>query len=334
MAVHPTFTRLRSNLHALASACCVVFLVGCNPEEDLVYESQINRWEYISEKNGLASDYVNTIFEDSNGNFWIGTDRGVSVLRDKTIETYSMADGLLDANVYAVTEDKDGSIWVGTRKGLNVFVNGQWLYFPYFYGAPVQALLHLQGDEGILIGTGGYGIYRFSYTSNDFTEFYRVENCDACNSINALFQSSDESVWVASFNGALKLRDKFVTQFDEGDGLPGSIVTSIAEDSWGNIWLGTVEGKTISKVNGNTVSQVSFNNGADQNFIFGIQEDDKGNLWVGTVGNGLFHYDGAIMTQIYKGPPDNTITTLRKDSDGNLWMGTSGEGVAVYITHP
>ena len=134
--------------------------------------------------------------------------------------------------------------------------------------------------------------------------------------------------------GALKLRGNFITQFDEADGLSGSIVTSIAEDSWGYIWLGTVEGKTISRVSGNTVSQVSFNNGADQNFIFGIQEDNKGNLWVGTVGNGLFYYDGALMTQIYKGPPDNTITTLRKDSDGNLWMGTSEEGVAIYITHP
>lgn len=334
MAVRPTFTRLRSDLYVLAYASCLFSLAACDPEEDLVYESQINRWEYISEKHGLASNYVSTFFEDSKGNFWIGTDRGVSVLRDKTIETYSAADGLLDNNVYAVTEDKDGSIWVGTRRGLNVFVEGQWFYFSYFYGAPVQALLTLQGDEGILIGTGGYGIYRFDYTNEEFSEFYRSDNCDACNRVNALFQSSDESVWVASFNGALKLRGTFVTQFDESDGLAGSIVTSIAEDSWGNIWLGTVEGKTISKVNGNTVSQVSFNNGVDQNFIFGIQEDNKGNVWVGTVGNGLFYYDGAIMKQIYEGPSDTVITALMKDHDGNLWVGTSEDGVAVYITNP
>lgn len=333
MATRPTFMRV-SRSRLLAWSTCMLYFMACNPDEDLVYQSQINRWEYISEKNGLASNYVNTIFEDSNGKFWIGTDRGVSVLSEKTIESYSTLDGLLDNNVYSVGEDKDGRIWVGTRKGLNVLVDGRWLYFTYFYGASVQSLLQLQGDEGILIGTGGYGIYRFSYTDNNFTEFYRAANCDDCNSINALFQSSDGSVWAASFKGALKIRGNFVTQFDEGDGLAGSIVTSIAEDRWGNIWLGTVEGKTISKVNGNTITQVSFNNGADQNFIFGIQEDHQGNLWVGTVGNGLFHYDGAVMTQIYKGPPDNTITTLRKDTDGNLWMGTSEEGVAIYITHP
>ena len=104
--------------------------------------------------------------------------------------------------------------------------------------------------------------------------------------------------------------------------------------TWGNIWVGTVEGKTISKISGNSVSQVSFNNGASQNFIFGIQEDNDGKLWVGTVANGLFYYDGAIMKQIYQGPPDNTITTLRKDSRGNLWIGTSEGGLARYITNP
>src|SRR5690606_28472331 len=132
-----------------------------------------------------------------------------------------------------------------------------------------------------------------------------------------------ESVWVASFGGARRIRGTFVTQFDERNGLPDNVTTTIAEDSWGNIWIGTFEGKTISRIEGNNVSQVSFNNGADQNFIFGILEDNSGGLWVGTVANGLFHYDGAIMRLVPDGPPDNTITALYKDRDGNIWIGTS-----------
>lgn len=323
-------------IHPVCASFVLAFsLVACNEEEpDLVHEAQINQWQYIDGTHGLASDYINTVFEDSKGNFWIGTDRGLSVIRDNMITTYTGADGLLDNNVYAVCEDKNGDIWVGTRRGVNIMVDDQWLYFNYFFNVPVFDLLNLTNEQGMLIATGGYGTFRFNYETSGFQLFERVEDCEGCNRINSLFQAKDESIWVASFRGARRIRGNFVTRFDRNDGLAGNIATNITEDSWGNIWVGTVEGKTLSKINGNSVSQVVFNNGADQNFIFCIQEDNDGKMWVGTVENGLFHFDGAIMKQVYEGPPDTTITTLFKDSRGNLWVGTSDAGLAVYIINP
>jgi ligand-binding sensor domain-containing protein len=313
----------------------VVLSVGsCNQEEAVVYESQINHWQHLSENKGLASNYVNTIFEDRDGNFWIGTNRGVSRFDGTSIENYSMADGLVDNNVYAISQDMNGDIWLGTARGVNIYYQDSWKYFSYFYGAAVYALQEMKNEEGMLIGTGGYGIYRYDYPSKAFGRFDFIEGCHGCNSINSLFQASDQSVWVATFEGARKIRGNFITKFDITDGLAGNIATTITEDSWGNIWVGTYEGKTISKIAGNTISQVSFNNGSDQNFIFGIQEDNKGNLWVGTVGNGLFHYDGAIMKQVNEAQVDASITSLLKDSRGNLWVGTTEGGVAIYITNP
>ena len=309
-------------------------ILSCNEEEpEIIYESEINQWQYLTHQHGMVSDFVNTIFEDSKGNFWIGTNRGISVLSGNQLTNYTVAHGLLDNNVYAIAEDRDGKIWVGTPRGLNILSGERWQYVGYFYGAPIYSLLDLQNDGGILIGTGGYGIYRFEYETNEFTLYNYIDDCEGCNSINSLFQSKDESVWIASFEGARRLRGNYITKFDVEDGLSGNIATTISEDSWGNIWIGTVEGKTISKISGNTVSQVTFNNGSDQNFIFGIQEDNDGLLWVGTVGNGLFRYDGAIMKQVPEGPA-NTITAMLKDTRGNLWIGTSDGGVAIYITNP
>jgi ligand-binding sensor domain-containing protein len=186
----------------------------------------------------------------------------------------------------------------------------------------------------MLVGTGGYGVYKYDYESQTFGLFELIRQCGPCNTINSMFQAKDKSIWLASSNGARRLRDTFVTKFDAQDGLAGSIATTITEDSWGNIWIGSFEGRTISKVTGNIVSQVSFNNGEQQNFIFGIQEDNDGNLWVGTVGNGLFFYDGAIMKQVHDGPDDKTITALYKDRKGNVWVGTSGAGVGQYVVNP
>lgn len=313
----------------------VLLMAACNEEEpDLVHQSQINRWKFLNYDGGLASDHVNEIFEDSQGRLWFGTDRGLSMLSNNQLMTYSIGHGLLDTNIFAITEDRDGNIWVGTPRGVNIFVEDRWQYFPFFYQAPVYDIIALQDDEGMLVGTGGFGVYKYDYETSAFSRFDVIRQCRACNSINSMFQAKDKSIWIASSNGARRIRDTFVTQFDVKDGLAGTIATTITEDSWGNIWIGSFEGRTISRVHGNTISQVSFNNGEEQNFIFGIQEDNDGNLWVGTVGNGLFFFDGAIMKEVVDGPKDKTITALYKDRKGNIWVGTSGEGVAQYVVNP
>lgn len=329
-------TKLRKAVRMIISlVVSFMSLVACNEDVDnLVKETDINTWKYFTEKEGLSSDNINAIHEDSKGNIWVGTSNGITVFTAKGLLTYDASDGLLDNNVFAIAEDRDGNIWAGTPMGLNIFHNNQWQYFTYFYGAGIYALIDLQDEQGILIGTGGYGTYRYDYTETSFSRFDFVNGCQECNSINSIFQGSDKSIWIATFAGARRLRNNSISTFNEQDGMPGNIATTIAEDSWGNIWIGTVEGRTITKIAGGLVSQVGFNNGAGQNFIFGIQEDNEGKLWVGTVANGLFHYDGAIMRKIYEGPPDNTITALLKDSHGNLWIGTSQGGLAKYITNP
>lgn len=324
-----------SRKSSMVPALLLIFSLSCNEiEPDLLHENQVNRWRFVTERNGLGADYVNTVFEDSRGGMWVGTMGGVSFITAEGVMSYSVADGLLDNAVFAISEDREGNIWVGTRRGVNIFSDGDWFYFGFFYGAPVFALLHLRDDQGMLVGTGGYGIFRYNYETPGFSLFSAIDKCEACNSINAMIQSREGALWVATYDGARRLRGNFVTQFDETDGLAGTIATTIAEDSWGNIWVGTVEGRTISKIYGNSVSQVSFHNGAEQNFIFGIQEDDDGNLWVGTVDNGLFHFDGAIMRRVENGPTGNTITALFKDSMGNIWVGTSDQGLAIYMTNP
>ena len=330
-------TSLRKYFSGIAACSFMMFgiLISCNEQEDgLVRASDVNKWQSYTESHGLVSDYINTIFEDSKGNVWIGTDRGISVYTDNNFENYTMADGLVSNNVFAIAEDHEGNVWAGSQNGLNIFSEGKWYYFDYFYGAGIYALVALAEEQGVLIGTRGYGIYRYDFVKRNFFEYSIIEDCQDCNAINTLFQAQDQSLWISSFKGARRVNGTAVTTIDAQDGLPGNIATSIAEDSWGNIWIGTFEGKTITKVSGNLVSQVSFNNGAERNFIFGIQEDDEGNLWVGTVDNGLFRYDGAIMKPASDLPSDMTVTALIKDSHGNLWVGTSGDGIAHYITNP
>lgn len=74
--------------------------------------------------NGLRSNSVSSIMEDSKGRIWLSTDRG-GLSRynpeDNCFVTYSIEEGLPDNVVYNVVEDKLGYLWFGTNNGLVKF---------------------------------------------------------------------------------------------------------------------------------------------------------------------------------------------------------------------
>ena len=65
-------------------------------------------------QEGLPSNEVYTIFQDSKGYIWIGTDRGVSRYDGYTFQLFTTQDGLTDNNVFGIAEDSKGNIWFTT----------------------------------------------------------------------------------------------------------------------------------------------------------------------------------------------------------------------------
>ena len=79
----------------------------------------------LSMKNGLPSDMVGDILQDSRGFLWIGTNNGLSrydgyALKNYTYEPFN-PDTLPCATVTELEEDAHGDIWIGTDVGLAIF---------------------------------------------------------------------------------------------------------------------------------------------------------------------------------------------------------------------
>jgi signal transduction histidine kinase/ActR/RegA family two-component response regulator len=74
-------------------------------------------------KSGLRSDQAIFVRVDRRGWVWLGTDRGIDVLRDGRWHHFGQQDGLIwdDCNTDAFYEDHDGSVWIGTSRGLAHF---------------------------------------------------------------------------------------------------------------------------------------------------------------------------------------------------------------------
>ena len=74
-------------------------------------------------KNGLTQNAVTTIFRDSKGLVWMGTQDGLNRFDGLSFKQYKHnptdSSSLSDQYITAISEDGSGTIWVGTRNGLN-----------------------------------------------------------------------------------------------------------------------------------------------------------------------------------------------------------------------
>ena len=129
-----------------------------------------------------------------------------------------------------------------------------------------------------------------------------------------------------------------IKYLDLAQGMNSSYISSIIEDSRGNLWFGTWGGGA-SKYNGESFTHYTQEVGLSSNEISSIIEDSQGNLWFGSQGGGVSMYNGHHFTHFTEkeGLSNNEIRSLLEDQQGNIWIGTWDGGVSMYdgeaITH-
>ncbi len=77
---------------------------------------------YESLGNSLVVDAVVSLYEDSLGNIWIGTDGGGLCKYDSSSDTfkwYGQNEGLKQETIASILEDNNGDLWIGGNNGLS-----------------------------------------------------------------------------------------------------------------------------------------------------------------------------------------------------------------------
>jgi ligand-binding sensor domain-containing protein len=257
-----------------------------------------------------AGNDVRVIYEDRSGILWIGLFGGGMYRFDRVngkLSQYKNDPGtpgtLSDNRVLSILEDRGGTLWIGTVNGLNTFDRTNLLFsrLPSEAGDSMSLteprIWPLCEDRtgNLWIGTLGGGLNRLQPSTGIITAFRHDPdgaNSLASNSVIALYNDRSGRLWVGMENGGL---DEFVHEKDEFDRLRqefrhhlhGIKVTSITEDSSGNILVGTLgSGLKILDKESRTVTSVA-NDPADprslsDNTIRCVFVDRTRVLWVGT----------------------------------------------------
>jgi PAS domain S-box-containing protein len=285
----------------------------------------------FSEENELRGDGgINVLFEDREGNLWIGGGRGLGRIRDSAFVTYpSDSDRRFEHNgpVYV---DPEGRTWLAPAQGgLYVLQNGR--VQPVASIPPNEVVYSITGRADVVwVGRQRGGLTRLRFGRGAIaSQSYREANGLAQNSVYAVYESRDGSVWAGTLNaGVSEFKDGHFTTYTMTNGLAANTVASIVQSRDGAMWFATPNGiSSFSDGQWRTYRTVEGLPSPEVNCIF---EDSSGTLWSGTSAGLAFFASNRF--QVPHEAPDvlrGQIVGMTEDKSGRLWIATSDHVVRV-----
>ncbi|MCY7377203.1 MAG: diguanylate cyclase, partial [Pyrinomonadaceae bacterium] len=176
--------------------------------------------KYTAE-DGLPSEFMTTIFEDSKGRLWFGSYGGLSEFKDGKFINYTTKDGLAGNYVRSIYEDNEGTFWIGTYdEGMSRFKNGQFVSYKEENGLYNSGVFAIREDRRHNFWiSSNRGLYRVKRQElNDFAD-------GKINKINSVGYGKEDGMLSTECNGGRQ---------------PASIT-----DKDGKFWFPTQEGVIV-----------------------------------------------------------------------------------------
>ena len=271
-------------------------------------------------KDGLADDFVRSLYEDDEHNLWVGLCSGglarwriatLIPLRDEPRE-------LREAQPAAILQDHEGYLWIGTwGAGLFRLKQGRFLHELSLGDSTAIRTLEEDAAGNVWIGTWFDGLFRYNAAGFKQILLGRETLTDA---ISALLSDKDGGFWVGTYTGLLHYADGVPAKNKGVLLLKDKLITCLAQSDDGSILVGTSAG--LYRVVGDKVRMVE---GLSHPYVLSISIDNARNVWVGTKGGGLdwLKGDHPVHLDTTNGMVDYTVFSVFDDGQGFLWMATS-----------
>ncbi len=255
----------------------------------------------------LSPNPVNAIYEDSEGNVWIGTVEG-GLNRGRSdfnggFSHFRFPDVLSHNSVSAITGDRDGHLWVGT------------------WGGGLNLLSRTNPNKKATV-------FRTTDNARHKLDYIGTLAYDPYN--NAIWIGANLGIYIYNINsGRLSL------PFPEAANAKGSVASVVSAD--GILWIGGLEGMYAIDLRRRSDKDFSFRRylckldkpeteAAEKITALAVAND--GTLWVGSNGNGIYRrtfVDGKETFVNYStadGLPNDVAHGIAEDTHGNVWVST------------
>ncbi len=309
-----------------------------------------NRSQYFTTENGLSSNVIYSIIQDSKGYIWIGTNEGLNRYDGYGFKTFRHIPGdttSLTANtVLSICEDSQGNIWAATQGGIcrfnyskNTFTRIQLLQTDPL--SVVNQIIQVNKDELMVLISGMvcllniHTLHANRITIGRYYSHYPIPcplSKDKRGNIYLVAYDQD-SITITnivliydaqqrSFNEFLKFKPKKKTESES--------LSYFFIDSYNATWIGTSNAGRLLHYGQGTRAIIPLNSSmlnTKQRTINKVFEDKDGNIWIITA-KGVFMYDHLkdnIRNNLLNSPDENSTivaTDICQDRTGVIWIGS------------
>ncbi|GAA3553523.1 hybrid sensor histidine kinase/response regulator transcription factor [Snuella lapsa] len=227
----------------------------CNTKND-----KFKKVEISNSRNLKASD-VRTVYKDSKGRIWVGSDISINVYSkdQKLLASFAHNSyGLKGSIVESIIEDQNGTIWLGLYEGglfqfvenkeelkASSFVNCNSVNNETRAGALGVKSMAVGGANTIWMVNGSGKLVKFNTKNYNYTMF---EDLDALadKSLSAVIMEDNDNLWLSSTNGIchFNLKDSIVKTYYKADGLQDNVFMSrsVFKAKDGRLYFGGFKG--------------------------------------------------------------------------------------------
>ncbi|MEM7105489.1 MAG: two-component regulator propeller domain-containing protein [Bacteroidota bacterium] len=320
----------------------------------------------ITEDQGLPSNVVNVVMEDSRGFIWFGTRSGLSMYDGQSFRNffYSNKDSstIINHEIFALYEDDNNHIWIGTKDGLSKY-NRKTNRFQNFYPevAPptgvnffqVNAIAPSKPGE-LWLGTTGWGLIKFDKESHEFFQIplkpfgKSWEENRKNNTINAICQDLENPgiLWLATQDGLLSYHivSGKKMSYSAENFFNYNNYTSLLHDNPNEIWVsGWSTGLKLFDIQNKTwetyipFPELSRKFPGSRNIIHKITRQSDSTLWVGVnkAGLAIFDIPSSSFRFVKKDSEyrysilSDNVKSVWKTSSNTIWVSHWDEGLSV-----
>ncbi|MBN2486550.1 MAG: hypothetical protein JXB34_11305 [Bacteroidales bacterium] len=282
-------------------------------------------------------------YEDSDNDFWIGTNEGLLKYNwnDSTYISFKAQNEAADpaGNIfYSITEDAGGVFWLGSSRGLCRFdknagkFTGRWKVS----SSPGKGIAFI--DIPSLLNSHSYiwmtwqcwndnkvGISRFNKNTSELTIYPFDSSLPVGPSVNVpvnMIEDRSGLVWVGTFMGGVFMFEK-ERRFETL--MTGHTICAFTEDKKGNLWLAaSKDGIYRYNFTKGELKHIKSTNKFGQ--VNTMIVDPAGTLWFGTY-SGLYRIKGLLQS-----PGEIKVETMLEgkvkvialDWLNRLWIGMEG----------
>lgn len=303
----------------------------------------------------LRDNYIYTVFCDSKGRIWVGTNYSGLYLYDPEKQEFSQVNfNFFDSinfesnRIRKIKEDIFGNLWLCSPSNGIIRFNPDtqedflFQHNPENHNSlPSNNVLDIDFDDlgNPWIITSNKGLSYLNLETERFTHFHHdpTDKKSLPSNIGYSVYWANNGVYFGTQDGLFKLRLSDSTFIKYSDKETFQILKSSAN----KYYMCTNEGLIIIDEIGRFHSLVTKSAKTDDlssNNTYCVFEDQAGVMWIGTRDGGLnikyprrknfqsFHHDPYNENSI----SSNTIRGFSEDNEGNIWISTVKNGVNVY----